>query len=107
MFFYLMTHPNAQGQANPFQLLVPFIVVFGIMWLLVIRPQKKEQNKRKLMLEALKKGDKIITNGGIVGKVMKIKDEYVEIKVDESSNAKITLLRTAILKVVVDEKKKS
>ena len=88
MYFFLMT--SQQGNASLFDLLTPFIVIFFIMWFLVIRPQKKEQKKRQEMLDSIKKGDKIVTNGGIVGKITKIKENKIEVKVDDSNNVKIT-----------------
>ncbi|NUM33209.1 MAG: preprotein translocase subunit YajC [Candidatus Brocadiae bacterium] len=102
--FFLM-QPPAGGQSTIWDILTPFIIVFFIMWLLVIRPQRKEQKKREEMLLALKKGDRVVTNAGIIGKVVKIKEEKVEIKVDESNDTKITFLRSAILNVVEDKEK--
>ena len=101
--FFLMQPPG--GQSNIWDILTPFIIVFFIMWLLVIRPQRKEQKKREEMLLTLKKGDRVITNAGIIGKVVKIKEEKVEIKVDESNDTKITFLRSAILNVMEEKEK--
>lgn len=100
--FFLMQPPNG-GQSNIWDILAPFIIVFFIMWLLVIRPQRKEQKKREDMLKALKKGDRVVTNAGIIGKVVRIREEKVEIKVDESSDIKITFLRSAILNVMEEK----
>lgn len=80
-------------------LLVPFVFIFFVMWLFVFRPHRREQKMRQEMLDTLKIGDDIITTAGILGKVSKIKGDQVQIKVDESSNAKITFLRSAIMTV--------
>lgn len=77
-----------------------FFMIFFIMWFIVIRPQRKEQKERQKMLEALKKGDQVVTHGGIVGKVVRIKDDRIEIKVDESNNTKIHFLRSAVLSIL-------
>lgn len=99
MDLLLMATPEG-GQPNLLDFLTPFFIVFFIMWLLVIRPQRKEQKNRQLMLDNLKKGDRVITTGGIVGTVMKIKEDKVELKVNESANTKITFLRSAVARVI-------
>jgi len=103
MFFLMQT---AQGGQSIWDILAPFIIVFFIMWLLVIRPQRKEQKQRDEMLKALKKGDKVVTSSGIIGKVFKIKDDRVDIKVDESNDTKITFLRSAIVNVLEQKEQK-
>ena len=98
MEFFLMANPKG-GPTNIFDLMVPFLLVFFIMGLFVWLPGRKEQKAREAMLKGLRKGDEIITHGGIMGKVTKIKGDYVEIKVDESNNTKITFLRSAVMRV--------
>lgn len=60
--------------------LLPLILVFVVFYFIMIRPQKKQQKKQAEMRNALKVGDKIVTIGGICGKIAKIKDEYVWIE---------------------------
>ncbi len=106
MSFFLMG-PTAEGQ-SPFswsEFLMPFILVFFIMWLFLIRPQRKEQKKREEMLSSMRKGDTVVTNGGIVGKVVKLKEDRIEIKVDESHDIKMTFLRSAVLNVIAKDEK--
>lgn len=109
MFFFLMGPPQGEGQPqfSWFDFLMPFFLVFFIMWLLVIRPQRKEQRKREDMLSNLKKGDTVVTNGGVLGKVVKIKEDRVEVKVDEAHDVKMTFLRSAIISVISKEEKES
>ena len=54
---------------------IPLILIFGIMYFLMIRPQQKKMKEHRAMVEALRKGDKIVTAGGLIGKVSKVKDE--------------------------------
>ena len=85
------------GQSNGgFAAFVPFILIMFIIYFLMIRPQTKRQKEKDLMRESLKKGDKIITMGGIHGTVQgfKEKNKVVVIKVDNNTN--LTLSKTAI-----------
>lgn len=99
MDFFLMSSPTEQGQTGILQLLFPFVAVFFIMWLIVIRPYRKEQRERMQMLQNVKKGDIVVTTGGIIGKVVKVKDDRIEIKVDESTGTKIYFLKSAIISI--------
>jgi len=69
---------------------------FFLLYLWMTRGKKKEQQRRKEMLEALKKGDKVTTIGGIVGTVMDVKDDEVTVKVDESANVRMKFARWAV-----------
>jgi len=69
--------------------LLPLILIFVIFYLLLILPQSKYEKKRKEMLASLRKGDKIVTTGGIIGVIQKIEDEIVTLKVAENVNIKI------------------
>lgn len=77
---------------------LPFILIILIMYFLMIRPQNKKQKETQKMLDALKKGDKVITIGGIHGTVSNVKDDTVTVKVDEG--CRIEFNRTAIASVV-------
>ncbi len=77
---------------------LPFILIILIMYFLMIRPQNKKQKETQKMLDALKKGDKVITIGGIHGTVSNVKDDTVTVKVDD--NCRIEFNRTAIASVV-------
>jgi preprotein translocase subunit YajC len=84
--------------------LVTFGLVFVIFYFLIIRPQNKKQKEAKKMIEAVKKGDKVVTIGGVHGVVSSVKDGTVVIKVDE--NCKIEFSKSAISAVTAkgDEK---
>ncbi len=77
-----------------------FAIIAFIVYFLMIRPQGKEKKRRQEMLGMLKKNDRVITIGGIVGTVTTVRDDEVTLKVDESSNTKITFSRSAIQRVM-------
>ena len=60
---------------------LPFIIIFVLFYFMLIRPQMKEAKAHKLMIESLKKDDEVVTNGGVIGKVIKIKDQYVTLEI--------------------------
>ncbi len=66
--------------------LLPLIVLFAIFYFLIIRPQQKQQKEHKAMLEALDKGDKIVTNGGLIVEIAKVEGNFLTVKsVDDST----------------------
>ncbi len=75
-----------------------FILIGGVilMWLFLGRGRRKEQQRRRQMLETLKKGDRVSTIGGILGTIVDIKENEVTLKVDESANVRMKFLRRAI-----------
>lgn len=79
------------------------VVVIGIFYFVMFRDQRKKQGTRKQMLANLKKGDKVLTIGGILGTIVGIKDNEVVIKVDEASNTKITFVRSAVDRLTAGE----
>ncbi|AXL45559.1 preprotein translocase subunit YajC [Campylobacter jejuni] len=71
--------------------LLPLVVLFAIFYFLVIRPQQKQAKAHKQMLESLQKGDKIITNGGLVCEVVKPEEDFIKVKLNEDNvTAKIS-----------------
>jgi len=79
--------------------LVPLLLIFLIMYFIIIRPQQKKAKEHNLMVNALKRGDQILTQGGIIGKVSKIKDES-EIEVEISANTKVRVMRSTVVNVL-------
>ncbi|MEJ5210228.1 MAG: preprotein translocase subunit YajC [Burkholderiales bacterium] len=61
--------------------LLPFIIIFVLFWFMLIRPQMKRAKEQKKMLEALQKGDEVVTAGGLLGKVTKVGDQYVSLEI--------------------------
>ena len=94
---------GSAGGAAGIMSLLPFVLIFFVIYFLMIRPQVKRQKETKNMLENLKKGDKIITTGGIIGTIsgIKEKDNIVILKVDQ--NVKIDMLKTGVARVLKNE----
>ncbi len=91
--------PDPQPGGNPLMQSLLFIgVMFAILYFLMIRPQRKRQREHVDMISSLKKGDKIITRGGIHGVITHVRDREVIVKVDD--NCKLTLSRSAISGIV-------
>jgi preprotein translocase subunit YajC len=82
-------------QVNPLVQFMPIILMFVIFYFLLIRPQQKKQKELKNMITNLKKGDKVVTTGGILGTVSSLQDDYVVITVG-GSDTKIEVLKSAI-----------
>ncbi len=78
---------------------VPIILIFGIMYFLMIRPQQKKAKNHRNMVEALRKGDQIVTQGGIIGKVIKVKDDG-EVEVEIAKDVKVRILKNTITHVM-------
>jgi len=68
---------------------LPLIILFGIFYFLIIRPQQKQQKEHQEMLEALKKGDKILTTGGLYGEIAKVEEDFVKIKLNDTTIVKL------------------
>ena len=73
---------GAQGGASSMSFWIMMIVLFGIMWFFMIRPQRKQQKELQNFREGLKKGDKVVTVGGIYGEIVEVSEKTVLIKVD-------------------------
>jgi preprotein translocase subunit YajC len=73
---------------------LPMIGIFVVFYFLLIRPQQKRAKEAKMMLEALQKGDEVITAGGIVGKISKLAEQYATIEI--APNTEITVQRAAV-----------
>ena len=87
--------PGQGGEAPPagsaLGLLAPLLLTFGIFYFLLVRPQQRQTKERKEMLTALKKGDEVVTSGGLHGKIMGITDKIVTLEVADLGGQKIRL----------------
>jgi len=68
---------------------LPLIFLFGIFYFLIIRPQQKQQKEHSAMLDALKKGDKILTTGGLYAQIIKVEEDFIKIKLNDTSIVKL------------------
>ena len=81
------------------QQFVPLILIFAIMYFLLIRPQQKKVKEHKAMVEGLRRGDQVVTAGGLIGKVVKVKDDG-ELEVELADNVKVRVVQSTIATVV-------
>ena len=87
-----------QGQGGGFMTIVMFVLIFVIFYIFIIRPQSKKQKETERMINAIKKGDKVITIGGLHGEVTAVREKTFVIKVEDGS--KLEFSRSAISTVV-------
>jgi preprotein translocase subunit YajC len=88
------------GALGPATQFLPLVLIFGVFYFLLIRPQQQKQKEMKAMLLALKRGDKVVTGGGIVGVVQKVKDGSNEIEVEIAPTVRVTVVRETIASVI-------
>ncbi len=77
----------------------PLILIFAIMYFLLIRPQQKKIKEHKAMVEALRRGDTVLTQGGIIGKVVKVKDDG-ELEVEIAEGVKVRVIKATVAQVL-------
>jgi preprotein translocase subunit YajC len=94
----------ASGGAGGFLSLVPFILIFIIFYFLLIRPQQKKQKQQQSLLDALKKGDKVVTTSGIWGTITNIGKETVTLQI--ADNTKVKMQRENVARVRGEEEDK-
>lgn len=88
------------GGPDVFISILPFVLIFVIMYFLIIRPQRQQMKRRGEMLAAIRRGDTVVTGGGLVGKVTKVVDDS-ELEIDLGGGTKVTALRATIADVRV------
>jgi preprotein translocase subunit YajC len=100
-YFYLLA--GAPGQTtNPIVSFLPLVLIFVVFYFFIIRPQRKREDTRKTMIAAVKKGDRIVTIGGVHGTVTQVDDTSVLAQVD--TNTKLRIDKNAIASVGTKEK---
>jgi preprotein translocase subunit YajC len=78
-----------QAQGSILAQFLPLIVLFGIFYFLIIRPQQKQAKAHKEMIDNLTKGDKIVTNGGLICEVVKAEEEFIKVKLNDDTIVKV------------------
>ena len=84
---------------NGLESFIPIILIFVIMYFLLIRPQQKKIKEHKNMVDNLRRGDQVLTQGGIIGKITKVK-EGEEIEVEWAKDVKVSVIRSTIVNVL-------
>lgn len=85
---------GAEGAAGGLMSFLPIILMFVVLYFLMIRPQMKRQKETRAMIDALAKGDEIVTAGGMLGKVSKVNEGYVTVEI--ADNTEIVIQKTAV-----------
>ena len=78
-----------QGQGDALMSFLPLIFIFVVFYFLLIRPQTKKAKEHKVMVEALAKGDEVVTNGGLLGRISKVGDNFIELDISEGVTVKV------------------
>jgi len=103
LFFSLQAQPAPRGGGSFITALIPFLLVFLVFYLLLIRPTRLKQKKHQEMVEELKPGDKVVTSGGIYGTIMGVQKDRLEVKI--ASNVKIDITKNAVSVILTPRKK--
>jgi preprotein translocase subunit YajC len=88
---------DAPGQADPIMSFLPLILIFVVFYFLLIRPQQKRAKEHKTMVEGLKKGDWVVTNGGLLGKVTDLGENFAKLQVSDGVEVKVQRAAVAAL----------
>lgn len=98
---FAQTAPGATaGGADILMSILPFILIFVVMYFLIIRPQRANMKKREELLKNIRRGDQVVTGGGIIGKVSKVVDDN-ELEVEIADGIKIRVVRSGVSEVRV------
>ncbi len=95
---FAMGPSGSEGGGSPAGLLIPLLGMLAIFYFLLIRPQQKKQKTLQAMIAAVKKGDRVLTTGGIYGTVLGVKDHIIVLKIAE--NVKIEIVKHAVASIV-------
>ncbi|SDC38655.1 preprotein translocase subunit YajC [Belnapia rosea] len=86
----------AGGAVGLITQLAPLLLIFGVFYFLLIRPQQKKQREHRALLASLKRGDRVLTAGGIIAKVVTVKEGVDEVEVEIAPNVRVSVLRQTI-----------
>lgn len=95
---FAMMPANPEGGASPFSMLLPLAGMLAIFYFLLIRPQAKRQKELKKMVEALKKGDRVLTAAGLYGDVAGLRDDIVVVEI--ADGVKVEMMKSAVTAVI-------
>lgn len=90
--------PATQSAESSLMGMLPLVLMFVVLYFVMIRPQMKRQKEHKAMIEALAKGDEVVTSGGLLGKVAKMDDNFLSLEV--ASGVEIKVQRSAVIQVL-------
>jgi len=93
-----MAAPGGDTPANPLGMFMPMILIFGIFYFMLIRPQQRKEKERRQMISDVKSGDRVVFSGGILGTVTNVKDGVFVVKI--ADNVKIEVARGGVNRVL-------
>ena len=91
---------DISGLLGPATQFLPLVLIFAVFYFLLIRPQQTRQKELKSMIAGLRRGDRVVTAGGILGSVARVKEGSDEVEVDIAPNVRVTVLRDTITTVL-------
>ncbi|MCC5990930.1 MAG: preprotein translocase subunit YajC [Rhodobacteraceae bacterium] len=97
--FVTPAYAQDAGAAGGLISIIPFILIFVIMYFLLIRPQQKKMKEHQNMVNELRRGDQIVTQGGVIGKITKVKEDG-EVEVEISEGVKVRVVKQTIANVL-------
>ncbi|MBK8914628.1 MAG: preprotein translocase subunit YajC [Phycisphaerales bacterium] len=95
--------PAQSGWDAFFRFYFPLLAIFAVFWWMMSRGQRRERDKYQQMLAALKRGDRVLTIGGIIGTIVEVRDNEAVLKIDEAANVKMRVVRSAIKDIFRDQ----
>ena len=95
---YAQTAAPAAGASGGLMGMLPLVLMFVVLYFVMIRPQMKRQKETKAMIDALAKGDEVVTQGGVIGKITKLGETFVSVEV--ANGVELQLQRVAIVQVL-------
>ncbi|WEX87209.1 preprotein translocase subunit YajC [Sinorhizobium garamanticum] len=97
---FAQTGAPSAGSADILMSILPFLLIFVVMYFLIIRPQRAQMKRREELLKNIRRGDQVVTGGGIVGKVTKVVDD-AELEVEIADGIKVRVVRSGVSEVRV------
>ena len=97
------TDDTAPAGGSMMSMLLPFALILVVMYFIMIRPQRRQQKERQNMLSKMEKNDRVVTIGGIYGVIYSVKENEVVLKIDERNDTRITVLKSAVARIVSGE----
>lgn len=95
---FAQTAPAAGSDTGGLMSLLPLVLMFVVLYFIMIRPQMKRQKEHKSMIEALAKGDEVVTSGGLIGRIAKLGDSFVHVEV--ANGVELQVQRSAVVQVL-------
>lgn len=100
MFFLLQAAGKQSTPGGMLSMVLPFILMFVVMYFLILRPQKRKEKERKALLSRIKKNDRVVTAGGIHGLVTSVREHEIILRIDDAKDIKIKVDRSAVVTVL-------